>query len=376
MKWNGLLAERAALMPRSTVREFLKHAARPGVISFAGGLPAPELFPLEAAAAAADRALTRHGAKAMQYGQTEGIVELREYLAARFGTKLEDVLITCGGQQALDVIGRVLLNPGERVLVENPTYLSLLSAWRPLGVSFHALNIEEVHDTRALAPKLLYCMPNFQNPTGLSLSLEERERLASSGLPLVEDDAYGELRYEGERLPGLRELAPERTIFVGTFSKVLAPGLRVGWIVAPGELMDVLVRAKQGMDLQTGTFNQYVAWEMISAGVIEVQLPALRREYKLRRDAMLAALAEELPSSVSWTNPSGGMFLFVRLLEGENARELARRALEADVLIVPGEDFHVSGGQNTFRMNFSNASIELIREGVRRLGRLLKGTTA
>jgi 2-aminoadipate transaminase len=374
MNWEPLLAKRTAAMPRGTVREFLKHAGRPGVISFAGGLPAPELFPLEAVSRAAEEVAARRGAQALQYGQTEGISELRDYLAGRLGTSAENVLITTGAQQALDILGRVLLDPGDIAVVENPTYLSLLSAWRPLGVNFRGVPLEDEF-SRALEPrpKLLYCMPNFQNPQGTTLSLEVRQKLAlvSNALPIIEDDAYGELRYEGEALPSIHELTGGRAIYVGTFSKVLAPGLRIGWIVAPRPLLDVCVRAKQAMDLHTSTFNQYLAWELIRAGTIETQLPILRREYKARRDAMLGALQREMPAGVSWSKPAGGMFILARLPENQSGRELAQASFHENVLIVPGEDFHVAGGQDTFRLNFSNASIPTIDEGIARLGKIV-----
>ena len=378
MNWEHKLGRRAALMPRNTVREFLKHAARPGVTSFAGGLPAAELFPQAAVESAASRVLARHGSKALQYGQTEGVPELREYLARKFHSPVENVLITSGAQQALDVIGRVLLDPGDPVLVENPTYLSLLSAWRPFDPKFRGVDLnDDATLARALEPepKVLYCMPNFQNPAGTTLALDRRRRLAElvseRGLLIVEDDAYGELRYDGEPLPSLFELSGGKVIFAGTFSKVLAPGLRVGWIVAPRELTDAFVRAKQGMDLHTSTFTQYLAWELIEAGVVESQLPILRREYRARRDAMLEALAGAMPPVCAWNTPQGGMFLLLRLPPQISAREAARAALERNVLVVPGDDFHVAGGTNTLRLNFTNSQPEAIRHGIATLGELV-----
>jgi 2-aminoadipate transaminase len=381
MNWDGKFAEACNLTRRNTIREFLKFAGQPGIISFAGGLPAPEVFPVKEISAAADRVLSRHPAQALQYGATEGLKDLREAIAARYrgmGVTSENVLITTGAQQALDLIGRVFLNSGDAVLVENPTYLALLSAWRPLGADFRGLQKQDgrfVLDREQRA-KLLYCVPNFQNPSGTTLSLEGRLALLSQAgeTIIIEDDPYGELRYEGEPLPSILELGggvDSGVIAVGTFSKVLAPGFRVGWIVAGGEAMERLVRAKQSMDLHTSTFAQWIVQDLISSGVLERQIPLLRDCYRSRRDAMLSALARHIPSGLAWTHPEGGMFLLATLSEGSNAHELAQRALDAGVLIIPGADFHVCGGHNTFRLNFTHPNLREIEEGISRLAKLI-----
>jgi 2-aminoadipate transaminase len=391
MNWENKFAHRTALMKRSTVREILKQAARPGMISFAGGLPAPELFPIKETAEAAQRVLEKYAGKALQYGETEGVTELRDYIARQFsrgGLKVQrdNVLITTGGQQALDLIGRALIDEGDIALVENPTYLALLLSWRPLGTQFiplasdqNGLVIEEVEQNLARKPKLLYLVPNFQNPQGTTLSLERRQRLIKaiqkSETLLIEDDPYGQLRYEGDFPPSLLELGGSaddgKVVNVGTFSKVLAPGFRVGWVIAPRELLDKLVLSKQAMDLHTSTFNQFLIWELIESGVLEKQLPILRKNYRERRDLMLQEIEEHFPEGVHWTKPEGGMFLLVTLPAGCSARELAMKAMERNVLFVPGDDFHLTGGENTFRLNFSNATPDKIREGVRRLATLL-----
>jgi len=382
LDWAGLFAGRAALTRRSTVREFLKHAARPGMISFAGGLPAPELFPAKAVRHAAETVLARHAAQALQYGETEGVPALRDWLARRHGVAPENVLITSGAQQALDLLGRVFVNPGDRVLVENPTYLALLSAWRPFGAVFQAADSDgdgmEVDAASAAGAKLAYVVPNFQNPQGTTLALERRHALirlaADLGMVIVEDDPYGELRYEGAAQPSLLELAGigGPVIRVGTVSKILAPGFRLGWVIAAAPVIQQLVSAKQAMDLHTSTFNQMIVLHLLEAGEVEKQLPILRQEYRARRDAMLTALGSNMPAGVTWTRPAGGMFLLAALPPARGARELAQAGLEAKVIIVPGDDFHVQGGANTFRLNFSNAQPAQIEIGIARLAVLAR----
>lgn len=381
-------------MHRSPVRELLKATERPEVISFAGGLPGADLLPLEAMEAASERVLGKHGQQAAQYGPTEGLPELREWIAERFSTEQvrlsgANVAMVSGGQQGLDLIGRIFLNPGDRVAVENPTYLALLSAWRPLGVEFlpvscdrDGLRIDELHAALGRRPKLIYSIPDFQNPQGTTLALSRRRQLvrlaAEHGVGIVEDGAYTDLRYEGQSLPQLFELSREEgragetgSIFVGTFSKLLMPGLRVGWVVAPEVVIETLVRAKQSADLHTSSFTQWLTWELIQDDFLARHVPRLQAAYRERRDAMLLALERSMPPGVSWTVPEGGMFLMITLPEDTDVPELLRRALESKVAFVPGEDFHLGGmGRNTIRLNFSHATPALIREGVRRLGEL------
>lgn len=436
MNWQPLFARRTTQMRRSTVRELLKVTAQPGMISFGGGIPAPELFPVEEVARATATVLARSGEQALQYGETEGIAGLRDWVAARFSrphypVRRENVMIVTGSQQALDLIGKVFLDAGDRVLVENPTYLAMLSAWRPMLPEFVAIPSDgEGACVDALSQvmgqdrhqklrrvsglptgaqttlsardrdgepraemvirasrgggvaKLLYLVPNFQNPQGTTLSLPRRQRLVEqlrgSNTILVEDDPYGELRYAGEPLPSLLELdavngstgeLETRVIHLGTFSKVLAPGLRVGWVVAPAAVIDKLVQAKQAADLHTSTLCQHVVLELLRNEVLERQLPRLRAEYGRRRDTMLAALEARFPAGAKWTRPDGGLFLLVTLPAHVDAGELLKRALTQNVAFVPGDDFHLDGhGRNTMRLNFSNASPEKIEEGVRRLG--------
>jgi 2-aminoadipate transaminase len=384
-------------MKRSAIRELLKLIAQPGMISFAGGLPAPETFPVEPLRAAADKVLTTLGSQSLQYSESEGIAPLRDYIAAShsrpgYTVRRENVAVVNGSQQALDLLGRVLLDENDTVLVENPTYLALLSAWRPLGVRFSAIPCEadglRVEDLPALLqanPKLAYSIPNYQNPQGSLMSLPRRRRLAALlreyGQPLVEDNPYGDLRYEGEPLPDVFELNARNgdagvleteVIRTGTFSKVLAPGLRLGYVVAHPSVIDKIVLAKQSTDLHTASFNQYLVLELLQSGLLKSQIPKIRDFYRLRRDAMLAAMARYFPDVVQWTHPQGGMFLLATLPHGANTSDILSTALAQKVAFVPGADFHLDGrGENTMRLNFSYNTPEIIEEGIRRLGQVL-----
>jgi 2-aminoadipate transaminase len=304
-------------------------------------------------------------------------------LAGQFRVRRENVLITTGGQQALDLIGRVLLDRGDRVVVENPTYLALLAAWRPTGVEFvpvpcdgEGMRTEELEVLLQGRPKAIYSVPNFQNPQGTTLSLSRRKRLVALAREystvVVEDNPYGELRYSGEALPHLVEL-DDQVIHVGTFSKVLMPGLRVGWVIAPEVVIDKLTPAKQAADLHTSTLAQHLALELASKGFLDTFVPVLCENYRKRRDAMLGALERYFPKSATWTRPEGGMFLLVTLASGVNTGELLAAALKHGVAYVPGEEFHINGeGKNTMRLSFSSAPPERIEEGIKRLGEVLK----
>jgi 2-aminoadipate transaminase len=397
MNWKSRFAQRTALMQRSTVRDLLKLTAQPGMISFAGGLPAPELLPVAEVERATVAVLRAEGARALQYGETEGVGELRDWIAARYSTakctvKRENVMVVSGSQQALDLIGKVFLDAGDRVLVENPTYLAALLAWRPTGAEFTAVPsdaegmcVEAPDDAVLASAKMLYIVPNFQNPQGTTLSRDRRQHLAErarrAGLPVIEDNPYGELRYSGTPLPHLLELDARNgsdgelrtsVIHLGTFSKVMAPGLRVGWIVAAAEVIDKLIEAKQAADLHTSTFCQLVALELARSGFLEQQIPRIIECYRERRDAMLAALEAHFPREATWTRPDGGMFLLASLAKAADAETVLQRALEQKVAFVPGVSFHVGGdGRNTMRLNFSNQTPERIREGIERLGKVL-----
>jgi 2-aminoadipate transaminase len=396
MNWNGFFSQRSALMKSSALRELMKVNSRPDVISFAGGLPAAELFPVAQIKSALTAVLAAWGGQALQYSSTEGLPELRDWLARRFSNNQlrvtrENVLITTGAQQALDLIGRILLDEGDRVIVENPTYLALLSAWRPTGVEFlpigcdaDGLQVEQCKPLMKRKPKAIYCVPNFQNPQGATLTLSRRKKLVAlarrHSMAIIEDNPYGELRYSGLALPNLLELdaangaASElnsRVIYAGTFSKVLMPGLRVGWVIASRAVIEKLTVAKQAADLHTSTLSQHLALELLTRGFLEEFVPVLCRHYGRRRDAMLAALDKYFPKSATWTEPEGGIFLWATLPAHMNTSQLLQAALQQRVAFVPGEEFHLNGqGKNTMRLNFTNAPPARIEEGIRKLGRL------
>ncbi len=384
-------------MKRSTIRELLKLTSQPGMISFAGGLPAPETFPVDALRAASDKVLATLGSRSLQYSESEGITPLRDWVASRFATngapvRRENVVILNGSQQALDLVGRVLLDENDSVLVENPTYLALLSAWRPLGAQFRAipdsggvLDLEALLSLFAANPKLAYLIPNYQNPQGSLMPLAHRHQIAQflreHGQLLVEDNPYGDLRYEGEALPDILHLNARQdssggleteVIRTGTFSKVLAPGLRLGYVVASQEIIEKIVLAKQSADLHTSSFSQYLVLELLQTGLLDTQLPKIRALYRERRDAMLAAMERYFPDAIRWTRPQGGMFLLATLPNGVNTSDLLPAALEQKVAFVPGADFHLDGrGENTMRLNFSFNPPEVIADGIRRLGQVL-----
>jgi 2-aminoadipate transaminase len=392
--WNQRFSRRARQMKPSALRELLKLTAHPDSISFAGGLPDSDFFPLDRVGAAVQAVLRRVGGRTLQYGETEGVQEMREWISRRYSNaslrlSTENVLITAGAQQALDLVGRVLLDDGDRVVVENPTYLAALLAWRlsgaaftPVGVDDSGMNMDELGPLLDGNPKMVYAIPNFQNPTGTTMTLKRRKRLIEMlqgrDLTLFEDDPYAELRYEGESSESLLELYchPDEggsVIRAGTFSKSLMPGLRIGWVIGPRQLIERMGRAKQAMDLHTSTFNQYLALELLNRGYLEEFIPVFRRIYRERRDTMLDALQKHFPPDSTWTRPQGGMFIFVTLPKHISSRNLLARALERNVAFVPGEAFHLDGtGQNTMRLNFTKTSVEDILEGIGRLAELMK----
>ncbi len=398
MQWNTFFARRTELMTRSAIREILKLTIHPEVISFAGGLPAPELFPVERIRQATNTVLAQHGPEALQYSTTEGMPELRSFLAQRLSSetltvKPDNILIVTGSQQALDLIARVFVNEHDRVILENPTYLGMLQTLRPYDLTYlpvptdeDGMRIEVLPELLRQHPQLMYVVPNYQNPQGITLIKERRldliHMLESYPVPLVEDNPYSELRYSGEIEPSLMELDAQslgirelngRVIYTSTFSKILSPGLRVGWIAAPLPVIDKLVEAKQGTDLHTSTLVQYIIHEVVQDGFLESHIAKLRVAYRERRDIMLAAMENYFPEEVSWSHPAGGLFLMVYLPQYLDAEELLQEALAYQVAFVPGVDFHVGNtGHNTFRLNFSHESPPMIEEGMKRLGQVLK----
>jgi 2-aminoadipate transaminase len=402
--WTSRYSQRAKSIKSSAIRELLKITQNPKIISFAGGLPAPEVFPTERFREACDRVLEKQARLALQYGATEGYEPLREMIArhtSRYGVKAkpENVLLTSGSQQALDLIGKLMINSGDRVLVEAPTYLGALQAFNVYGAEYvsvpsdnDGLRSDLLEASLRLGPKFMYVLPNFQNPGGTTLAEGRRHELVlladRYGIPIIEDDPYGQLRYEGEHLTPLIVLDRENlrrddgysignVIYLSTFSKTLAPGLRLGWIVAPPEVISKLVQLKQGADLHTSTFVQMVAYEVARDNFLDEHIKLIRRVYGERRDVMLRAMEENFPSEVTWTRPQGGLFLWVTLPEGMDCHELFEAAIKENVAFVPGDSFYASNGhadegRRHFRLNFSNASPEQITEGIRRLGVAIK----
>ncbi|HOT93507.1 MAG TPA: PLP-dependent aminotransferase family protein [Anaerolineae bacterium] len=391
VNWERFLARRVQKMQSSAIRELLKITQQPDVISFGGGMPAPELFPVREIEEACSYLLRESPKMALQYSTTEGYRPLREFLAeamAKYGIRHspDNILITTGSQQALDLIGKIFLDPGTYVLAERPTYLGAIQAWRAYEADFvtvplddDGMQVEYVEDVLKQTPvRYIYVLPNFHNPAGTTFSEERRHTLVDIArkydLIIVEDDPYGALRYTGEDIIPIAALAPERTIYLGTFSKTLAPGVRIGWVVAPAEIIHRLVQAKQGADLHSSTFDQMIANDVAQRGILKMHVRKLRKVYGERRDIMLEALAEFWPEGSSWTTPKGGLFLWARVPESINTLTFMPKALAKKVAYVPGVHFypHEDGGFNAMRLNFSNAQPEMIVEGIRRLGEALK----
>jgi 2-aminoadipate transaminase len=397
--WDHRFAQRTQRMGSSAIRELLKLTEQPDVISFGGGMPAPEVFPVSEFREACERVLKDYGAQALQYGPTEGYRPLREMIirhTSRYGIEVtpENVLVTSGSQQALDLLGKILINRGDRILVESPTYLGALQAWSAYGAEYVTVPMDEngmitdaLEEALRSGPKFIYVLPNFQNPTGVTLSSERRLRLIELadryGVPIVEDDPYGQLRYEGEHLPSVVVLDGQyrdsgeacyrgNVIYLSTFSKTLAPGIRLAWVVAPPEVIRKLVQAKQGADLHTSTFNQLVTYEVSRSGFLDRHIKVIRDCYRERRDVMLGAMDRFFPPGVEWTHPNGGLFLWGILPENLSSAEVLKSAIEQKVAFVPGAPFYpTGGGHNTMRLNFSNATPEKIQEGIARLGKVI-----
>ncbi|ALM85309.1 PLP-dependent aminotransferase family protein [Bordetella sp. N] len=390
-------SERATQLTSSAIREILKVTERPDVISFAGGLPAPSGFPVDVVRAAFDKVLVSNGRAALQYGPTEGYAPLRAWVANDLNSKganvaPENILIVSGSQQALDLLGKVLIDKDSKVLVETPSYLGALqsfSLYQPRFVSIASdeggLVPEALTKETADSARFLYALPNFQNPTGRTLSRKRREdlvtRAAALGLPVVEDDPYGELRYAGEPEPSLLSLASgagAHVIRMGSFSKVLAPGLRLGYIAASRKLIDKLVQAKQATDLHTATLTQMAVYEIVKDGFLDTHLPTVRELYRQQCNFMLDALQKEFPSSATWTRPEGGMFIWVTLPENIDTNKLLAQAIEEKVAFVPGEPFYANAPapHNTLRLSFVTVPEDKIRSGVATLGRLIKAQLA
>jgi 2-aminoadipate transaminase len=384
MNWQ--MARRAERLNPSTIREILKITERPGIVSLAGGLPSADTFPVAAMREATERVLCEQPRQALQYAASEGFGPLREWVAAELAgqglaVQADQVLVTTGSQQGLDLVGKVLIDPGSRVAVESPTYLGALQAFAPFEPEFVALEGDEggplpANLDAARGARFAYLLPNFQNPSGRCLPAKRRlalvERAAAIGLPLVEDNPYGELWFDAPPPPPLAASAGDGAVYLGSFSKVLAPGLRLGYLVAPRRLYPKLLQAKQAADLHTPGFNQRIVYEVIKDGFLLRHVPTIRALYKARRDAMQAALLAHLPAGCRWQPPIGGMFFWVELPPHLDATALLPLAVQAGMAYVPGAPFFPQGGHtNTLRLSFVTASPAQIEAGVAALGRVL-----
>ena len=376
---------------RSPVREIFKRVDLNSIYSFAGGYPSAETFPLEDIRRTMSEVIDKYQGKAFQYGATQGVPELREAVARRYDVPVERVQITSSSQQGIDVCTRVLVNPGDVILTSNPSYLGALQSFRSYRADIrgiaHDPDIDSFRNeyetviaqvmSEGKKVKFLYMIPDFQNPSGESLDLEERQMLVSLAQKhdflIVEDSPYRELRYEGSHIPTMYSLDPDRVIHLGSFSKIFAPGFRLGWAIAHPDILDKIYVCKQSLDLCPPIFDQYVAAEFLSSGRLDENLVRSIGLYKGKRDLLLSLLEEHMPEGVSWTHPEGGLFLFLTMPEGFDAVRFYDTALDAGVAYVAGEFFHPDGsGKNTMRLNFSFMSPERIAEGVALLAGLLK----
>ena len=389
--YNGKFSGDVGSFFRSPVREIFKKVDLNSIYSFAGGYPSADTFPLEAIRQTMSEVIDKYGSKAFQYGATQGVPELREAVAERYGVSVDRVQITSSSQQGIDVCTRVLVDPGDIILTSSPSYLGALQSFcsyraKIVGVShsddlaaYRAAYENEISKALDAGEKIkfLYMIPDFQNPSGESLMLEERQMLVGLAQKydflIVEDSPYRELRYEGEHIPTMYSLDPDRVIHLGSFSKIFAPGFRLGWAIAHPEILDKIYVCKQSLDLCPPIFDQYVAAEFLSSGRLEANLEKSVALYKGKRDLMLSLLEKHMPEGVRWTHPEGGLFLFLTMPEGFDAVKFYDRALAAGVAYVAGEFFHPDrSGKNTMRLNFSFMSEEKMREGIELLANVIQ----
>ena len=388
--YDNKFSDDVASFFRSPVREIFKRVDLNAIYSFAGGYPSAETFPMEEIKKTMSEVIDKYQGKAFQYGATQGVPELREAVARRYGVSVDRVQITSSSQQGIDVCTRVLVNPGEVILTSSPSYLGALQSFRSYradirGVA-HNESLDEFRNayesvisevmSEGKCVKFLYMIPDFQNPSGESLTLEERKMLVGLAQKydflIVEDSPYRELRYEGEHIPTLYSLAPDHVIHLGSFSKIFAPGFRLGWAIAHPDILDKIYVCKQSLDLCPPIFDQYVAAEFLSSGRLDLNLQKSIDLYKGKRDLLLSLLEEYMPEGVTWTHPEGGLFLFLTMPAGFDAVKFYDAALDAGVAYVAGEFFHPDGsGKNTMRLNFSFMSHERIAEGIKLLASLL-----
>ena len=391
MDYNEIFSDDVGAFFRSPVREIFKKVDLNSIYSFAGGYPSAETFPLKEIRKTMSEVIDKYAGKAFQYGATQGVPELREAVAKRYGVTVERVQITSSSQQGIDVCTRVLVNPGDVILTSNPSYLGAIQSFCSYRADIRGIahdddldasrqtyesEIEKVR-SEGKKVKFLYMIPDFQNPSGESLTLQEREMLVSLAQKhdflIVEDSPYRELRYEGEHIPTMYSLAPDHVIHLGSFSKIFAPGFRLGWAIANPEILDKIYVCKQSLDLCPPIFDQYVAAEFLSSGRLDANLQKSIELYKGKRDLLLSLLEKHMPEGVRWTHPEGGLFIFLTMPEGFDAVKFYDKALGAGVAYVAGEFFHPDrSGKNTMRLNFSFMSPDRIAEGIKLLADLLE----
>lgn len=385
MSFEEKFSKRASRMQPLAIRDILKQGSRPGMIPFIAGQPVPELFPTKAIGYQANQIFETLGPDALQYGDSQGYASLREWAAKYTNVSSpENVLIISGSQQALDLTAKLFVDEGDKVVVAAPTYSGALSTYSVYGAEYLSVECDNegmLPDALEAAmrqqPSLLYCVPNFMNPTGVYMSLDRRKNLVELArkynVPIIEDDPYGELRFEGERLPNLVELAPDHVIYASTFSKTIAPGLRLAWIVAPDWAITKLITAKQTSDMQAASYTQRFLAEVLEDDFMDRQIMKLRNYYVKQRDMMMAALEREFPAEVKYVRPSGGMFVWCELPEHISATALLEKAIEQNVAYMPGSAFYADGaGHHTFRLSFTLATEKQMNTGIATLGRLIK----
>jgi 2-aminoadipate transaminase len=386
-KWR--IAPHVIRLETSIIREILKISSQPGIISFAGGLPAPDLFPIELIKHVTAEALDTYGSDVLQYGLSRGVPQLVKVIAERAterGTPStsENILVTTGAQQGIELIARAFIDPGDYILVENPTYLGALQAfdyyqaqYATVDMDSDGLLIDQVEEKiRRHKPKLIYTVSNFQNPTGITMSVERRRALVDLAIqydiPIVDDNPYGDVHFTENRLPTIKSYGGDEVIALRSFSKIISPGLRLGWINGPKDIVCQFEKVKQCADLHTSTFCQFVIYEFIRHGYLEPHIEKIRSTYRAKRDRMLQALEAWFPVEVKWTHPEGGLFIWLELPKSMSAKELFPKAIDMKVAYVYGSPFFANGGgDNTMRLNFSCATMEEIDEGIKRLGRLV-----
>ena len=393
MNYNGMFSDDVASFFRSPVREIFKRVDLNSIYSFAGGYPSAETFPMEEIRSTMSEVIDKYAGKAFQYGATQGVMELREAVADRYGVPVERVQITSSSQQGIDVCTRILVNPGDIILTSSPSYLGALQSFCSYRADIRGVAhdndldrfrqayeaVLEAAKAEGKKVRFLYMIPDFQNPSGESLTLEERKMLVGlakdHGFLIIEDSPYRELRYEGEHIPTMYSLAPDHVIHLGSFSKIFAPGFRLGWALAYPDILDKIYVCKQSLDLCPPIFDQYVAAEFLRSGRLDANLEKTIALYKGKRDLLLSLLEEHMPAGVRWTHPEGGLFLFLTMPDGFDAVRFYDKALDAGVAYVAGEFFHPDrSGKNTMRLNFSFMSHERITEGIKLLASLLSNT--